>query len=254
MRGWLGDGNVRAQPADPDPMDALRQRWREASVVDGWLSASDWWDPACDAVVEALVGGRCPLAALHRLGHARAGLGCGVEETIDDVVALWRVRTAGEPPVSVVRALASGWADAGLQPVGADSCFDPVSGLFTRAYLEARLAELYRDGRPGHPADRYALIVVDIGQLSPLTGVGAISRIAEALRRTFTAGEALARFASGRAVALCKSGPELADRLSYLEGLLRNPELGDDLFAAIWVESLPRTFAPVKSLLVDLSR
>ncbi len=235
-------------------MKVLLTRWRAQSVALGWLAVSDWWSPACDALAEAMVVGRSPLAVVARLGAARAELGCGIEETIDDVTALWHVCTGGDPPLEVVRAVAGGWADTGLLPIGADSCIDQLTRLTTRAYLEARLAELYRDGRPGRPAERYCLLVVDIGKVHTLADLGAISRVAEALRRTCTNGETLARLGPGRAVALCEAGPDLAMRLAMLEGLVQNPELGKDLHAAIWVESLPRAFSLVQGLLFDLSR
>lgn len=238
----------------PNPVDALRTRWAEESAASGWLAVSDWWDPACDAVVEALVARRDPSAAIFRLGVARADLGCGIEETIDDLVALWRIYIGGEPPAFLVRQVCSGWADAGLRPLGADTCIDPTTQLFTRAYLEARLGDLYRNGRGGLPADEYALVVVDIGAGARMSGLPVMGRVAEALRRVCTGGETLAVLALGRAVALCAHGSELPAQLSELDLLLSNGDLGRDLCAAIWVESLPRTFALVQGLLQDLAR
>lgn len=235
-------------------VDELRTKWSTASADGGWLAVSDWWDPACDAVTEALVAGGDPGPAIFRLGHVRAELGCGIEETIDDVVALWRVFGGTEPPVGIVRQLAAGWADAGLTPVGADSCIDPITRLFTKAYLEARLGELYRQGRSGLPADEYTLVVVDVGDIPRMDSLVAMGRVAEALRRVCCTGETVAVLAPGRAVALCRQGADLAGQLSELDVLLGGGQLGDSMHAAIWTESLPRRFSLVQSLLQDLSR
>lgn len=266
VRSWFGGGDPVITTGGGDQTqisihldddqtraDGLRERWQQASLVGGWMSGSDWWDPACDAVVEALVAGVDPQPALHRLGRARAELGCPVEETIDDLVALWQAFALREPPVRALRALASGWAEAGLEPVGAVSCLDPMTRMATRSYLEARLAELYRDARPGHPADLYTLVIIDVDEAGPLGGVARMCRVAEVLRRVFTSGETLARVAPGRAVALCQAGPDLASRLHHLEGLLRDRD-ADELGAAIWMESLPRSFGLVHGLLTDLTR
>lgn len=241
-------------PTRSHPVETLRARWAEESAASGWLTVTDWWDPACDAVVEALSARRDPGPALTRLGHARAELGCGIEETIDDVVALWRIYIGGEPPVSLIRQVAAGWADAGMRPLGADSCIDPTTRLFTKAYLEARLGELYRNGRGGLPAEEYALVVVDIGEVGRLASVAAMGRVAEALRRVCSGGEPLAVLAPGRAVALCAQGQHLATQLSELDILLSEPGPVESLCAAIWVESLPRSFSLVQGLLQDLSR
>lgn len=260
VRSWFS-GNGSAVATDrivlvppPSKAAALREAWCQASVAGGWLTVTDWWDPACDAVIDCLVDGQDPAPALQRLGIARAELGCSVEETIDDVLALWQAYEGRAPTLDRVRCLLSGWAEAGLKPVGADTCVDPISMLATRAYLEARLAELYRDGRPSHPSDRFNLIVVDVATGDGFTGVGAMARVAESLRRVCTNGETLAGLAPGRAVALVESGPDLADQLAELEGLLATPELVDMLCATIWVESLPRTYPFVQGLLIDLSR
>jgi hypothetical protein len=246
---------IRLDGAGPTalPADELRERWKAASLNVGWASPTDWWDPACDALTEALVDTRDPLSPANRLGRARAELGCPAEEAIDDLVALWHCWIGVDPPVAVVRALTMGWAEAGLEPIGVENCLDPVTRLATRSYLEARLSELYRDARPAHPAEAYTLIVVDVDESSALAGLGRICRVAEVMRRTFTNGETLARLAPGRVVALCASGVDVAARLIMLEGLL-NGGHDDDLSPAVWIESLPRTFGPVHGLLTDLSR
>lgn len=262
VRSWfLGEDTVQAgfragtagAAGLPDAAAALQAVWRRESLNTGWFSPADWWDPACDAAVEGLIRDRADLnATFARLGQARAELGCTIEESIDDLAALYQVSGQQDPPIAAVRALAAGWAEAGLREVGAASCFDTVTGLSTRAYLEARLAELYRDGRPGHPAERLCLVLVDVDVPSALDGLPALHRASEALRRTFTLGYTIARVGQGRFAAVAPVGPALPGNLRALETLLGDAE--DESIAAVWVESLPRTYGLVRGLLDDLAR
>lgn len=254
VRQWLVGAGELPQPEVTvvvDPVEKLTARWRSESEQHGWLAASDWWDPACDAVVEALLAGHSVEPALTRLGHARAELGCGIEETLDDLSALWKAHFGTDPTALAMRALASGWADAGMRPMGADSCIDPLTRLVTKAYLEARLSELYRDGRSRHPAELYCLIVVDVGEITSFIGLSTMGRVAEAMRRVCTNGETTARLARGRAVVVCPNGPQLAEQLSELDALLNDEKTEH---ASVWIEALPRTFPLCQALLTDLSR
>lgn len=254
VRQWLAGAPELAEPQVTivvDPVEKLTARWRAHSEQHGWLAASDWWDPACDAVVEALLSGHSLEPALTRLGHARAELGCGIEETLDDLIALWRAHFGSDPTATAMRALASGWADAGMRPIGADSCIDPLTRLVSKAYLEARLSELYRDSRSRHPAELYCLIVVDVGEINSFSGLTTMGRVAEAMRRVCTNGETTARLARGRAVVICPNGPQLAEQLAELDALL-NDENAEH--ASVWIEALPRTFPLCQGLLTDLSR
>ncbi|GAB2700402.1 hypothetical protein [Thalassiella azotivora] len=211
--------------------------------------------------MEALTTQSDPRPAVRRLGVVRSRLGVTVEETMDDVIALWAVWARTEPPARVMQAVAAGWAEAGLEPAGAASCFDPVTGLCTRAHLEARLAELYRSGALGGRAAGYQLVVLDVTVLpAPRRAedlawrqVEAIGRSAEALRRAFHDGETLARLAPARVGALAESGPDLNGKLGALDALLA-AGAQPDVAPAVWVEALPRTFSTVPQLLVDLGR
>ncbi len=248
-RARRGTSTVRR--AASEAIQTLSEAWLRASLDAGWRGIGDWWHPACDSVLESLVLRRDPSTSIARLGRARAELGCTIEESIDDLVALWRVYARTEPSAETLRALAGGWAEAGLEPVGADTCIDPMTRLATRAYLEARLSELYRDARPGRPAELYTLVVVDIGQSAGLTNLADMCRVAEALRRCWNNGEPMARIAPGRAVALVTPTDGLSARLEELQDLLCGP--GEPMCAAIWVEELPRTFGMVEGLLLDLA-
>jgi hypothetical protein len=252
--GWPAVSDVRAA--------RLREAWFTRSVETCWSAASDWWDPACDAVVEALADGRDPRPVVRRLGRARSHLGVPVEETLDDVIALWDVQSRREPPARVLRAAAAGWAEAGLEPAGAASCFDAMTGLSTRAHLEARLGELYRSGDLGGTVPGYQLVVLDVGLMPVAEGVGddgpwrhveAVYRCAEAVRRVFGTGETLSRLAPARISALARTGPGLTGRLGALDGLLA-AAADPDVSPSVWVESLPRTYGLVPQLLADLAR
>ena len=247
-------------PVQSEAAARLRTAWYRRSLQGSWTSAPDWWHPACDALIEALVANRDVRPAARRLGQARARLGSTVEETTDDVLALWDQHAHADPPARVLQAVAAGWAEAALDLTGAASCFDPVTGLFTRAYLEARLGELYRTGALGGPALAHQLVVLDLGLppgegpgLSGWRQVAGLYRCAEAVRRTFAGGETLTRLAPARIAALASSGPGLSRKLAGLEALLAaGAEPG--VVPAMWVESLPRTFGLVPGLLADLSR
>ncbi|HEX5532662.1 MAG TPA: hypothetical protein VFX33_02855 [Actinomycetales bacterium] len=249
-------------PAVSSPRAArLRATWHRRSLQGSWASAGDWWHPACDALVEALVVGLDARPCVRRLGRARSHLGVPIEETMDDVSALWEVFARDEPPAAVLRAVAAGWAEAGLEPAGAASCFDAITGLATRAHLEARLSELYRAGELGGPVPQRQLVVLDVGFIPELVSaeevawrqLDVVCRCAEAMRRVFTTGQQLARLAPARLGALARTGPDLARHITDLESMLAAAEL-PDIAPVIWVEALPRTYGLVPALLADLAR
>lgn len=241
----------------------LRRHWFQQSTAGGWLYDPDWWHPACDAVAEALVHGRPADPALRRLGAGRADLGCTVEETLDDVLALWRVLDGGEPPARVTRALLGGWAEAGMDRSENSCCTDTVTGLATRSHLQSRLGEMYREVPGDPPAAGYVLVVLDLclpepagpGVAPGLARVGAVCRAAEVLRRAFPHGPVRARLAPARVAALVRSGRELSEGLATVEALLDSAPSGPgDAVTTCWVESLPRRWSLVSELLADLSR
>jgi hypothetical protein len=251
--GWPPVSSARAA--------RLRVAWHRRSLQGSWASAGDWWHPACDALVEGLVAGRDVRPCVRRLGRARSHLGVPIEETMDDVSALWAVFSRDDPPAAVLRAVAAGWAEAGLEPAGAASCFDAITGLATRAHLDARLSELYRAGELGGPVPQHQLVVLDVGFIPELDSaeevawrqLDVVCRCSEALRRVFTSGQVLARLAPARLGALARTGPDVARHLADLEGMLAAAAL-PDIAPVIWVEALPRTYGLVPALLADLAR
>lgn len=176
----------------------LRDDWRRISLESGWCFPQDWWAPAVDAVVEALLAGRDPAAAGIQLGAARADAGVGMAEALDDIHALYAalesaITPAAEPddaggavPQSaevdsdeldlsvLMRSVAVGWADHAAASEGGTPCEDALTRLATSAYLRTRLAELYREAeRSGRPiGTERALVVVALDDRSTDPPVG----------------------------------------------------------------------------------
>jgi len=138
----------------------LLDAWRTCALGTVWRHAADWAHPATEAVVETFVSGEDPAEAVRRLGEARATVGAGLPETIDDLACLFRA--LGLPvEAGLVREVAIGWAAVSVVAPQA-GCTDPTTGLRTRGYLVARLEELY-DAPPGaRPWDAHALLVLDV--------------------------------------------------------------------------------------------
>ncbi len=108
--------------------DTLRERWRDRSARSTWARPEDWYVPAVEALAEALaeevVESRGVEAAADRLGRQRADEGVGLGEALDDLTSLYLAAGVLQPPLRVVRALAEGWADAGVAPVRTAGCED----------------------------------------------------------------------------------------------------------------------------------
>lgn len=193
--------SVREVRTEREPRQALRRRWRTASLACGWRFPDDWdvaeVDLVCSAVVRS--GGLDGAgAALVALAHARAAAGTGMEETLGDLAALHAVLRlpagpqAGEVsrwdvgrgdvgrgdaldavaeaadvdmlPTRLLRIAAVAWAEVALGHVGDTEVHDSLTGLPTQAYLRTRLSELYRQaGREGVcVAEGHVLVVISL--------------------------------------------------------------------------------------------
>ena len=108
----------------------------------GWVFASDWHDPAVEALCEACLRGDnlWPAARTARLGPGRRA-GASLGETLADVDGLTAVLPGVATDV-LHRAVSLGWADQMTEP--APSVFDPLTGLVSPDYLRTRLGEVYR--------------------------------------------------------------------------------------------------------------
>jgi hypothetical protein len=234
----------------------LRDDWRAASLRAGWAFPRDWWVPAVEAVVDALVEGRDLATPCARLGRARADAGVGLDEALTDLATLPGGHAAVHP---LVRALAAGWAEVACEPATTGVCEDPLTGLTTPAYLRTRLAEVYREAaRSRVPvASGHALVVVAVEPAAglPLVTTSRLLLVGAGLRDTFSGGETLAGTGPTHAVALARREPELATKVAALRRLLADrlrraggPE------ARVWIESPPPTLSAAYQLLTDLAR
>lgn len=229
--------------------ERLRDAWRTRSMRTGWTSPTDWWTPAVEAVAEAIACGLSPLPAGFRLGVARGRAGNGIGETLDDLSALAEASGWPDPPPPFVRAVAEGWAEAGICGMAAPTCEDPMTGLVTLPYLRSRLAEIYREAVfTGTPAETtHALVMVELTDDSP-----SWRRLARAvvvghdLRTIFSGGETLTLVATSRAAALVPLRPELRLQTARLKRALADTAL-------VWLERLPPAHREAMSLLDALS-
>ena len=114
------------------PASALRSRWQRRSAEASWAHPADWWDPAVDALAEAVADGRDATVPAE-LPRARPGPGGrrACTEALDDLAALYAVLGADAPPFEVIRSFTAGWADAGVDPVRTAGCEDAMTGLAT---------------------------------------------------------------------------------------------------------------------------
>ncbi|NMR21210.1 hypothetical protein HIR71_13470 [Cellulomonas fimi] len=241
-----------------------REQWRSASAASVWLRPDDWYHPAVDAVLEALLAGADPVPAAGRLGEVRSECGVGIGESIDDLACLYRSLRLEGPSLDVVRALCDGWAAAqDAVPVNAQ-CVDPETGLPTVEYLRVRLAETYGvAARRGERAgDRHALLVVDVavGMRDPWARIARSAVVGQALVQSYGDGQPMASLGEGVFLLLVERDAELGTRATALRDRLTSHarRLGVETLVRqpprVWVESLPPTHARLVELLSHLAR
>ncbi|WP_066583907.1 hypothetical protein [Cellulomonas timonensis] len=256
---------------------ALREMWRGRSAATAWRRPSDWYHPAVDGLIAAVVADDAPEAASARLGAARSAAGVGIAEAIDDLGCFYRCVDGQEPPLGMIRALCEGWADEQASGIALGSCLDPTSGLPTRDYLATRLVETYAAGRrAGIPAqESHVLLVLDATtpDPAPWSQVARSAAVGSALRDEFGDGQPLAACGPGVFVVLvdrvllddageaAADGPSPLDRVvtSTLAHVARQAMQLDvqDLVRhppTMRVELLPDSYEDAVQLLVNLTR
>jgi hypothetical protein len=248
----------------PHATGALLERWRLGSLDVAWARPSDWYDPAVDALVEAVAEFRDAAPAADRLGRARAAVGVGLSEALDDLAALYVAAGITEPPLTVVRALAEGWADAGVSPVRFRACEDPLTGLATAPYLRLRIKEMYARGARTHvPAGlTHCLVVLDaqLAEAHPWQRMARSCVLGAAMAEVFDGGDPLAALPGGRFVALARRDEELNPALARLRYVVEDRVARAGLGVAvrrpprIWVEGLPPDAQVALMLLDELER
>jgi GGDEF domain-containing protein len=254
--GWRRGKNTRpvvpVEPALnlPGPRGALGgrlvERWCEASLEAGWSAPGHWWNPAVDAVAEALLDDEDPTGPCAQLARHRAVDGVSLEETIGDLAALWSVARLGSPTFAATRAASLAWVEAAQHRIEAVGCIDSRTGLGTTSHVEARLSELYAEGRRhGYsPAETHALVVVELDAVAetgnPWDLALRLSHVAECLRTVFDAGQVIGMAGPGRAVAVVPRATDLPRTAEALRRMLNEwRRTGTGAGPMVWVESLP---------------
>ncbi len=245
------------RPGSPLP-EGLRDRWRASSVESIWLRPSDWYHPAVDVLVEAVLRDADPCAAAEDLGRARGHDGVGIMETLDDLACLYRTAGVVTPPLDAIRALSGGWADGSSAGVGSSAAFDPETGLPTRSYLELRLRESY----DAHEDATHRLVVVDVaaGEVSGFLRAARSAATGAALAGAFGAGHPMATLGGGMFAALIRPGDDLERGLALLRAELAARCADVEVRATTrqpvraWAEPLPATYDGALRLLARLAR
>lgn len=240
-----------------------RERWRATSLTEVWLRPGDWYHPAVDAVIEAIIEGRSPEAPAHRLGSARSAAGIGLDETLEDVACLYR--TVGAPvDVDTVRGAALGWVQGRDRHPAHTAVHDPATGLPTAEYLGQRLRETY--GRAERDSSvvtsTHCLVVVDVAveALDPWQRMARAASVGRTLDQVFGAGHPMAPLSDGVFAVLCERGPDVPRLSQSVRRIIeRNAEIlgvGDTVRrpVRVWMEQLPAEHAAALDLLEHLRR
>jgi hypothetical protein len=246
------------------PASALRSRWQRLSAEASWAHPADWWDPAVDALAEAVADGRVATVAAELLGAVRAQAGVGLTEALDDLAALYAVLGADAPPFDVVRTFSAGWADAGVDPVRTAGCEDAMTGLATPSYLRTRLGEVYRTAVAENVlvTDVVGLVILDASVMTPdpWQRLARVCVLADCLREQFPGGESLVALGSGRVAALVARDEDLGPMLARLRDLVEVRMVLAGLSRAsrrpprVWLEPLPADYDQALALLRELER
>jgi hypothetical protein len=258
------DLRINRNSSTPGNAVDLLERWRVGSLDQAWARPSDWYDPAVDALVEAVAERRDASPAADRLGRARASVGVGLSEALDDLGALYVAAGIAEPPLIVVRSLAEGWADAGVSPIRSRACEDALTGLATAPYLRLRLKEHYaRAARTHLPAGlTHCLVILDaqLAEAHPWQRMARACVLGAAMAEVFDGGDPLAALPGGRIVALARRDDELNPALARLRSVVEDRVVRAGLGEAvrrpprIWVEGLPPDAQVALMLLDELER
>ncbi|MCL2091452.1 MAG: hypothetical protein FWH11_09590 [Micrococcales bacterium] len=248
-------------PADESV--ALRDRWQAASLESVWLRPGDWYHPAVDPLARAVATGAAALEAAEDLGRARADAGVGVGEAVDDLVCLYRTSDA-DPPLDVLRALATGWADGSAGLVVSGSVVDPTTGLPSGTYLGQRLAETYgaaeRDGTPVRTTHALTVVDVAVDAVPPLLRAARSAAVGAALRAVFGTAEPMAALGTGVAAVLTARTADLETQTVRLRAAIMARVVPMRVSAAtrhpvrIWQVLLPPTHTEALALLRRLAR
>jgi hypothetical protein len=250
-------------PSGGPPASSTRERWRAASLTETWLRPGDWYHPAVDAVVEAIIDGRSPEAPAHRLGCARSSAGIGLDETLEDVACLYR--SVGAPvDVDVVRGAALGWVQGREREPSLAGVRDPATGLPTSDYLGERLRETYgrTEGTERSVADTHCLVVIDVAvdDLDAWQRMARAASVGRTLEQVFGPGHPMASLSDGVFAVLCERSPDVARLSQSVRRIIeRNAQIlgvADTMRrpVRVWMERLPASHGGAVDLLQHLRR
>lgn len=148
------------------------------------------------------------------------------------------------------------------------TCIDPLTGLTTVAYLNTRLAEVYREAeRSGVSVGRtYALVVITVPDWSRrVSRQSAVRRsarprralqrklIGDGIRKAFSGGETFAGVGDHVIVGLVGRIENLAGMVQGLRAWLTDLSLVPG-HTRVWIEGLPEDLPMAYVLLRDLAR
>jgi hypothetical protein len=228
-------------------------------MATGWATPGKWWTPAIDSVVDALLDDADQRSACAALARQRALDGVSLAETVDDIGALFAAARLGSPPYEIVRAVALAWGEAARSSIAAAGCTDPRTGLGTATHVEARLGEMYTEGRKYgfSPSETHALVIVELDTVGengdPWNDNLRMSDVAECLRTVFDAGQVMGVTGPGRVVVVAARATGLPRTVEGLRRMMQDWRgSGSGPGPMIWVEALPVAQASAERLLSTL--
>lgn len=213
-----------------------------------------------DAVAEAVVAGRSPVAACTVVGRDLASDGVSLGEALSGLVTAYRAAGAGVPDFAATEALGVAWSEATLEFLHDVTCEDPLTGLASAPHLRTRLTEVYRGAERDGVSIRttHALVVVDVprrdGGLLEAPSFGralGLAAVAEVLREVFAGDETVARLGTDRVAALVRRSEGLGESVGQVRATLGRLPLPSH--ANVWIEGLPGRAELGVRLLADLA-
>jgi len=198
--------NVPKPTATHGSAPFLADKWRAVALADGWLRPDDWYSTAVGDMVTAVLTGHGLDEAARALGADRASRGVGISEGLLDLAALYRAADVDEPPFAVARAFAEQWTEINTATALARGTTDPLTGLRTRDYLEARLKEVYAEQvETGvRASDAWRLITVDGDPISGWRRVLRSCAVARVMSEVLAAGQSNVILESGTFVSVAR--------------------------------------------------
>lgn len=235
---------------------------RRPTTADPDLSAAQRGDLPrhFEAIAEALVAQRCPVAACAVAGGNLAADGVPLGEALAALGATYATLGLGDPTFAATEALSLAWSEQTLAFLADVSCEDPLTGLASGAHLRARVAEIYREAAASGWGVRstHALLVVDVsrqaagaGQPDPFDEALRVAGAAEVVRDSFTGGETLARIGRDKVVALVRRDDELGRAVPQLREALEDARIAAR--PRLWIEGMPDDVGAAVKVLAGLS-